>query len=126
MLKIFFYSCIWFLLSLSSTFAAPTKVTKDQTILERIVPTGEKIVTGDDWFSMLDNIFAWAKDGIFGMLMVLSLGVFLFLWIRLVIARGNPEEFKKSMMSMVYAVVGLFLVSAAWAIVKLVSWLNIS
>jgi len=129
MLKIFFYSFIWILSSTSFVFAEATK----DSILNGIIPTWDnvnkvvaEIDTTDDWLTVLDNIFAWAKDSIFWLMMILSIGVFLFLWVRLVIARGNPEEFKKAMMSMVYAVVWIFVVSAAWAAVKLVSGLNIS
>jgi hypothetical protein len=40
-------------------------------------------------------------------------------------ARGNPEEFKKALSSFVYAAIGIFVVAAAWAIVKLVAGINI-
>ncbi len=129
MLKTSFYSLIWIFSSTSFVFAEATK----DSILNGIIPTWNNVnkVVADidstaDGLTVLDNIFAWAKDSIFWLMMILSIGVFLFLWVRLVVARGNPEEFKKAMMSMVYAVAGLFVVSAAWAAVKLVSGLNIS
>jgi hypothetical protein len=65
------------------------------------------------------------KNSISDLLMVISLGVFLYIGIRLGIARGNPEEFKKALMHFVYAVVGIFFVFVAWALVKLVAGLNI-
>jgi hypothetical protein len=37
--------------------------------------------------------------------MLIALGVFLFIGIRLAVARGNPEEFKKALIHFVYAVV---------------------
>ncbi|QFR38661.1 hypothetical protein A9Q91_00305 [Candidatus Gracilibacteria bacterium 28_42_T64] len=129
MLKTSFYSLIGIFSSTSFVFAEATK----DSILNGIIPTGNNVnkVVADidstaDGLTVLDNIFAGAKDSIFGLMMILSIGVFLFLGVRLVVARGNPEEFKKAMMSMVYAVAGLFVVSAAWAAVKLVSGLNIS
>jgi hypothetical protein len=42
-----------------------------------------------------------------------------------VVARGNPEEFKKALMSFVYAAVGLFVVAFAWALVRLVAGINL-
>jgi hypothetical protein len=39
-------------------------------------------------------------------------------------ARWNPEEFKKALMSFVYAVIGIFIVAVSRAVVKLVSSLN--
>ena len=119
------YICIGFILHISTIFA---DVTKD-SILEGMVPKGTKIIADIDsgnGLGSLDVIFAWIKDSIFWLLMLLAIWVFLFLWIRLVIARWNPEEFKKAMQSLLYAVVWLFVVSASWAAVKLVSWLNIS
>jgi hypothetical protein len=59
------------------------------------------------------------------LLMLIALGVFLFIGIRLSVARWNPEEFKKAMMQFVYAVVWIFIVFVAWAAVKLVAGLNI-
>jgi hypothetical protein len=56
---------------------------------------------------------------------VISIGVFLFIGFRLVVARGNPEEFKKAWMQFLYAVIGIAIVSLAYAAVTLVQGLNI-
>jgi hypothetical protein len=42
------------------------------------------------------------------------------------VARWNPEEFKKAITYLVYAIVWLILVSWAWLIVSLVSSLNLN
>ena len=73
----------------------------------------------------IDWLLSFSKDTIFGVLWILVVGVFIFIWTRLVIARWNPEEFKKALLQLVYAVVGLFVVSVAYLAVTLVSWLSI-
>lgn len=80
---------------------------------------------GWDWISMLDNILKFIKDSISGLLLVVVLWVFIFIWTRLFVARWNPEEFKKAMMHFVYAVVWIFVISIAWAVVKMVSGISI-
>lgn len=77
------------------------------------------------WVSFLDRILDFARDSIFRLLMLIAIAVFLFIGARLVIARWNPEEFKKALQSFVYAVVGIFVVAAAWVIVRFVAWLDI-
>jgi len=44
---------------------------------------------------------------------------------KLITARGNPEEFKKALNTFIYAVVGIFIVSFAFAAVRLVAGLNL-
>lgn len=84
------------------------------------------IKENEDWFSALDWIINYIQNSLTWLILVIALWVFLYIWIKLVIARWNPEEFKKQLMHFVYAWVWIFLVSAAWAIVKLVASLNIN
>ena len=100
----------------------------DKTIINSIIPkVGKNTILNaykEDWFNMLDSIFWFIKDKLFWFLMILSIWAFLYVWARLIIARWNPEEFKKAMLHFVYIVIWLFVITAAWALVKLVSWLN--
>ena len=100
----------------------------DKTIINSIIPkVGKNTILKaykEDWFNMLDSIFWFIKDKLFWFLMILSIWAFLYVWARLIIARWNPEEFKKAMLHFVYIVIWLFVITAAWALVKLVSWLN--
>lgn len=75
--------------------------------------------------ALLDSIFSFLRDSIFGLLALIAIGVFLYIWAKLITARGNPEEFKKALQSFIYAVVWLFMVAFAFAIVRLVAWVNI-
>ena len=72
----------------------------------------------------LNPIFEFVKDSIFWLMWLISIWVFIFIWTRLVVARWNPEEFKKALMQLVYAVIGLFVIAVARLAVKLISWLN--
>ena len=79
----------------------------------------------ENWLNVLQSIVIWVKDSLSGLLVLIAVGVFLFIWIRLGVARWNPEEFKKWIMQLVYAIVWIFIVSIAWAAVTLVAWLNL-
>jgi hypothetical protein len=80
----------------------------------------------DKWgFTILSAIVVWFKDSLSSLIMLISVGAFLYVWIRLGIARWNPEEFKKALMQMVYIIWGIFIITLAWAAVYLVAWLNI-
>lgn len=116
-----------FLSKISWVFAA-TRSVWSTDIKDHIIPgsQGQDVVAWDQnsWLSLLDSVFGFAKDSIFRLMMLIWVGVFLFIGIRLVVARGNPEEFKKAMLHFIYAVIGIFVVSVSWAAVRLVSGLN--
>ncbi len=78
--------------------------------------------TKDQW---IDNISSWIVDSIDSLLPIAAVGVFLFVGIRIALAKWNPEEFKKAWMQFVYAVVWIFVISFSWAAVKLVTGFNI-
>ena len=123
-MKTLVFIIIWFISSISSLFAADVDIrealTGDKIWNEDIIKTDFSAGTG-----VLDTIFIFAKDSIFSLLMLLAVWMFLFMWARLAFARGNAEEFKKAMQSLIYAVVWLAVVSVAWATVKLVAGLDI-
>lgn len=91
------------------------------SLQEKIIP---KNVTQVSPTWSLDTVLLYARDFIFGILGVVAIGVFLFIGARLLVARGNPDEFKKGLNMFIYAIVWLFVVSAAYAAVRLVAWLN--
>lgn len=75
--------------------------------------------------SMLDNLFAYVRNSLFSLLMLIAIAVFVYIGFKLITARGNPEEFKKALNTFIYAVVGIFIVSFAFAAVRLVAGLNL-
>lgn len=105
---------------------AATRQVWDSKVKDRLLWISENdvLASDGDGLYMLDTIFIWIKDSLTWLLVLIAIWAFLFIWIRLAFARWNPEEFKKSMMQLTYAIVWLFIVSFAWAAVKLVAWLN--
>ena len=86
-----------------------------------VAPSGE--VLDGQWY--LDFVLEFTRDTVFALLALIAIGMFLYIWGRLVVARWNPEEFKKAMLSFVYAAVGIVVVAFAWAIVKLVAGIDL-
>jgi uncharacterized membrane protein YqgA involved in biofilm formation len=74
--------------------------------------------------SLLDAILAYIRDSLFGLMALVAIGVFLWIGGRFLVARGNPEEFKKAWLQFLYAVIGIFIVAFAWAAIRLVVGLN--
>lgn len=94
--------------------------------LDQMLPNSQDVlVKWDNAEDQVDNFLFWVRDSIDTLLPITAIGVFLFVGIRLGLARWNPEEFKKSWMQFIYAIVGIFVVSFAWAAVKLVAGINI-
>lgn len=98
--------------SIESTLINITNPGTDGNIIENEI----------EWFSILASILNWFKDTLSSILYVIWIWVFIFIWIRLATARWNPEEFKKAINQFIYAVLWIFVVTIAWASVKLVSW----
>ncbi len=95
-----------------------------------IIPEWESITgevdTNAEWgFDLLNTIFIFVKDSIFGLLAMITIWLFIYIGWKLVKADGNPEEMKKAFKSLINIVIGLFIVAASFAIVKMVAGLNI-
>lgn len=123
--KIFLYILSSYIFLVNTTYAA-TRSVWNGTIKDSLlwITENDVLPADDNWLSVLDSIFIWVKDSLTWLLFVAAVWVFLFIWIRVVMARWNPEEFKKSITQLIYAIVWIFLISLAWAAVTLVAWLN--
>ena len=77
-----------------------------------------------EWLDLLDWILRYLKNSVFDLLALLVIAVFIYIWGKLVVARWKPDEFKSAMIQFIYVIIWIFVVSAAWAVVKVVSWLN--
>ncbi len=124
-MKKIYLSCIAFFATLQTSFLYGADEVSVDELKNAIIPESANNVLSPDarsaqGVSFLDQIFEFVRDSIFKVLMLLAIGVFIFIGARLVIARGNPEEFKKALQSFVYAVVGIFVVAAAWVIVRFI------
>ncbi|NDK10022.1 hypothetical protein GW846_04530 [Candidatus Gracilibacteria bacterium] len=99
----------------------------ESELKEGIIPISSNaaLSSTQSGLSLIDYLLGFARDSIFAVMALLAIGMFLFIGGRLVVARGNPEEFKKALQSFIYAAVGIFLVAFAYAIVRLVAGLDI-
>lgn len=110
------------LVSVNKVFAASTQELMKPWDNNWVIDNKLTQANGQDW---IDQVSKWIVDSIDFLLPITAVGVFLFVGIRLAIAQWNPEEFKKSWMQFMYAVIWIFIVSFAWAAVKLVWGLNL-
>ena len=90
-------------------------------IQEDMIPVDNTIITNVDWDDWLVAIFSYMKETIFYLLMIISVWAFLFVGFKLIMAKWNPEEFKKAFLNFIYVVVGIVFVSLAYVLVSLVS-----
>ncbi len=110
----------WYFIWILNTFAI-------ESIEDSIIPTNNTNTvinqeqTGKD---LLFSIFEYIRESIFWLLALISITVFIFIWARLVMAKWNPEDFKKALMQFIYAIVWIAVIALSWAAVKLVSSLN--
>jgi hypothetical protein len=118
-----------FFILLSNLLILPVFWIDDLDIQSNIIPdTTNNVVNftwADEWFGILDTILLYIKDSIFNLLALFAIGVFLYTGFLLVTARWNQEQFKKAMTSFLYAVIGLVIVSLAWAAVRIIAWLTL-
>ena len=82
-------------------------------------------ISSNDWVKMLQTLLQWAKNEITSIIWIFSVWIFIFIWIRIIMARWNPDEFKKAILHFVYAIIWVFIVFMAWWLVKLVSTLSL-
>ena len=111
----------------TTSWTAPTRTANNKTIKDALIGLSESSsvnVKDNDGVWFLAGIIRWVKDTLMSLVAVIAIWAFLFVWIRLWLARWNPEEFKKAMTQMIYVVVWIFIVSIAWAIVTLVAGLT--
>lgn len=114
------YSCI-----LWAGFSADKAAIKNALLNDNQTSGTTAVFTeSDDGLSGFNRVLEFITQSLSTFLFVIAVGMFLFIGIRLVAARWNPEEFSKAIKSFIYAIVGIFIVSAAWAIVRIVAWFS--
>ena len=73
----------------------------------------------------IEGLLGFARNSLFEVLMVIGIAMALYFWARLAMARWNQEEFKKVAISFVYVGIGIFIVSVSWAVVRIISGINL-
>lgn len=126
-LKIIFWSFCITLLNVELSMAATREVWAKDVKKWLLNVSNDNIVADnqDNGLSVLSSITIWIKNSLSSLVMIIAVWVFLVLWARLAMARWNPEEFKKAVLQLVYAIVWIFIVAIAWAAVTLVAWINL-
>lgn len=71
------------------------------------------------------SVFKKARNFIISFVYIITIWVLVWIGIRIASARGNPEEFKKAWMHLVYVIIWIFIIVASWGIVKAISSLNL-
>jgi len=89
-----------------------------------IIPSDTLVINEKEWVDSIDSVLWYVRDSIWWLLALIAIAVFIWVWFRLIVARWNPEEFKKALMQFIYAVVWIVIVALAWVIVKMASSLN--
>lgn len=121
-----FISSLYVQISHAATRDVPDSASLENQMINIGWVTGpSKVDVSWEGTEIVSSFFTGLQDTILSFMFVISIGVFLFIGFRLVVARGNPEEFKKAWMQFLYAVIGIAIVSLAYAAVTLVQGLNI-
>lgn len=123
MIKKIFFIFVWVFSSISSSFAASDII--ENWIINGINGNSETVIDNVDWKAWVENLFDYVKTTIFDLLALIVIWTFLYIWYKIIISRGNPEEFKKAWMMLIYAVLWLLFVALSWVIVVFVSGLKI-
>lgn len=122
-IKKLLYILLFTVLNFNFTFALRNTYIKDNLTNNN----WENVITWvESWnLNTLDYIINYFQDTVSSLIFLLAVWVFIYIWIKLVFARWNPEDFKKNMLHFTYAAIWFFVIAASWALVKLVAWLNI-
>jgi hypothetical protein len=88
-------------------------------------PSDISSVWGTNWTSMLVNLLNWFKEELLSVVEVVVIWVLIWLGFKMIMARWNPEEFKKAWIWFVYVILWMFFIFGAWWIVRLVSTLSL-
>jgi len=126
-MKKIIYLIIWFLYS-NFTFAENSFSSKDDTILKWMlwwIKSDNSVIKSDYWKDWVVQIFTYVKETIFWVLALIVIGSFLYIWYKIIISRGNPEEFKKAWLMLIYAVLWMLFIALSWVIVVFISGLKI-
>jgi len=91
----------------------------------QIDPNGASIIN-NPWAGLttIQTFLIFIREFLFNILWIIAVGALIYVGYLFVTARGKPDEFKKAWMHVIYIIVWILLVSAAWWIVSLVAWID--
>ncbi|EKD30044.1 MAG: hypothetical protein ACD_78C00174G0003 [uncultured bacterium (gcode 4)] len=88
---------------------------------EMLVWGGENSANASTNVTVKDNFLKTIERYMIGLLGIITVSVFLFIWYNLFTAKGDPEAFKKAWIALIYAGVGLAVMPLAYIVVKIVT-----
>ncbi len=91
---------------------------------QNINPEWSAVNTDTFWYDAINLVLIYFRDTIFSLLYVLWIGAFIYIWIKLIMARWKPDEFKKAFTNLIYVIVWILLISLSWALVRFASWIE--
>ncbi len=89
-----------------------------------MLPNTHTVWVSWDWTETLTNVLVSFKTFLFSILALVAVWVFLYFWFNLIINRWNEEEFKKTLMWFMYAIIWLAIIPLSWWVVKIVTTLT--
>lgn len=98
--------------------------TNANSLKDSMLPNNNTIGVSWDWLTPLTQVIVYFKDFLFYSLWTISVWVFLYFWFKLTIAKWDEEEFKKTLMWFLYAIIWLAIIPLAWWAVKIVTTLK--
>ena len=77
------------------------------------------------WFDLLDNIFAWITEHVFGVLAIILIGVFIYVGYLFITSSWDEAQFKKAWKTFVYAIIWIVIIIVSFSVIKLISTIGI-
>lgn len=111
--------------SLLATLASPTVFgASTQELLK--VSGGKNSASADTNISLKDNFIKTIQVYLVSAYGIIAVGVLIYTGFKLFNAQGNPEEFKKAWIALLYVGIGLAIAPMAYVVVRIVLGFTIS
>ncbi|MBP8016489.1 hypothetical protein KAZ01_00630 [Candidatus Gracilibacteria bacterium] len=85
---------------------------------------GADLTIGQDNNISLMQILKSIQNYILAFVGIITIGTFIYIGARLVMAEGKQEEFNKAMKAIIYVVLGLAIIPLSYIVIKIVTGLN--
>jgi len=122
MLKKISFILVWIFINISSSFAV-SDVIKNWIL--SWVHWDNTVINDVDWKKWIENLFDYTKNTIFELLALIVIWTFLYIWYKIIISRGNPEEFKKAWLMLVYVILWMLIIALSWVTIVFIAGLKI-
>lgn len=101
-----------------------TFITNASDLKDAMIPTNSNTIWVEGWIWAISQVLIYIKDFLFSILWIIAVWVFLYFWFKLITAKWNEEELKKTLIWFLYAIIWLAVIPLAWSAVKIISTLK--